>query len=204
MSPQSPPLLEALLALRDPLSRIALATTSARRMPLAEEAQRLAEIVQCALADADWRIEELARALAGSRPAALEPTEDCRSAFADVCRRAAVAARARGIALDAIVPAEPVAGDAAQVRRAALRLLRVTHAWADAGGRVQLVLSRSDAGPMLAAVGRREGTPTRAAQLRDLLTRYALADDAKLGGAETLDGDALALTLALGEEPVAP
>ncbi len=189
---------EALLALRDPLSRIAMAASGAPRFVSPEEGARHAELVQQALADADARIEEIAAALAAEPPKPTEPSSDCRADFALACRRAAVAARARGVALEVLAPSEAIAGDAGSVRRAALRMLRAACDWAGAEGRVRIELSRAGDAPALCCSGARSAAaPTRSAPLRELLTRFALAEGVRVEGLDSLASDALALALTL-------
>jgi signal transduction histidine kinase len=188
----------ALLGLRDPLSRIALAASGAPRCASPEEGVRHLELIQQALAEIDARIDEIASALAQKGAAPLEPSADCRTAFALACRRASVAARARGVELEVVAPEEPIAGDASGVRRAALRILRAACDWAGDQGRVRIELTHGGEAPGLRCSGARAGAAVaRSAALRDLLTRFALAEGARVEGLDSFASDALALELAL-------
>jgi hypothetical protein len=196
-------LVDALLALRDPLSRIALATSGGARSGSPEEV-RNSEVVSSALADADARIDELVRALAPRGPARIAASADCRAAFADACARAAVAAEARGIALEVAAAPEPIPGDERLVRRAALRLLRVACEWVGVSGSLCVTLSRSSDAVRIACRGSGAAPPARGARLRDLLVRFALAEGVRLSGLASLDTAGLTLQLDLpAREPAA-
>jgi hypothetical protein len=203
-------LAQALAGLRDPLARIALALSSSVRAASEEDRVRRAESLSEALADADARIEEMLRALRGRRSsdastarasAADTGCGDARPAFRAACERARSAALARRIELSIRVPAVAVPCAEGRVARAAVRLLRVACAWAGELGRIELALARCVDGVAVECLARRSALAGDGAQLRELLTRFALAEDARLEGVDSLESDALALCLELPDAP---
>lgn len=187
---------EALLGLRDPLSRIALAVSAPAADASQEGVRRRTESVLGALADADARIDELARALAP--PAAREASRaECGAVFVETCRRAAVAAAARGVALLVAEPEQRALGDPQAVRAAALRLLRVGCEWAGAAGSLQIALGARGEALVVALTGA-DGQPAgRGPALRDLVIRFALGARARVHGLATLESPQLTLRLEL-------
>jgi hypothetical protein len=185
----------AISGLRDPLARIALAVSSPARAASAEAREQRAESVSAALADVDARIDELLRVL---RAETQVPAHgDCRASFASACERARPAAFARGLALRERAPSESVPGDSAQVARATLRLLRVACAWTGAHGCVELALERSALGLTLRCLAAPPGAAPRTSKLGELLSRFALAEGARVHGLESLAGRELKLALEL-------
>jgi hypothetical protein len=188
---------EAVRALRDPLARIALAVSATQRAVSREAREQRAESVSAALADADARIEELLRALGATASAPAATHDDCRESFASVCERARPAALARGLELRRRLPNEAIPGDAAQVARAALRLLRVAFAWTGERGSVELSLESASPAAALVCVATPPGASARTGQLSELLERFALAEGVRVRGLESLASRELSLALEL-------
>ena len=136
---------EALLFMRDPLSRIELAASQlARAQRGAVEEERLAAIRR-AVEDLDRRLQEALGALRAPRSRA-GASDDCGRALRELVAELApvFAARSRRLEPPQLAPGGSL-GDAAVARRAALRLLRGAGGWAGAGGWLCLSL-RSDPG----------------------------------------------------------
>ncbi len=200
MTMQRELLRQGLLAVRDPLARIALAAGELDGVLATGERARHAESVRSALAEADARLGELARALGTPARGSREASADCRAVFLAVCERAQVAAGARGVRLASEVSRDAVPGDAGAVRRATLRALRVAAEWAGASGALRIALSGSANAVRIECTGERLGAAPRGERARDLLVRFALAENVRLAGVASLAGEHLALELSLAEE----
>ena len=188
---------EALLAIRDPLARIALASSALEAAEPASERAHHAEALRAALADADVRLDELSRALELRRSDRDPPSPDCRDDFARVCARAVVAAEARGVQLECGAAVQAVPGDAAAIRRTALRALRAAYEWAGAGGKLRIALSRDAERVSIDLSGDRIQRLGRSGRARDLLTRFALAEGVHIDGAESFATDELSVSARL-------
>ncbi len=188
----------ALSALRDPLTRIALALQrleSARPHELRERAAAISG----ALGDVAGRLGELERALGPREQRAHEPRSDCRPALAEIRSRACAALAAHSATLCLAAGAEPVLGDPAAVRRAATRLLRVACLAVREGGEITLSLERAGSGARLGL----EVRPTRdskSALIDELLERFALAEGAELEREPMRAGRPLRVQLRLAAE----
>jgi hypothetical protein len=208
---QGAPARKALLALRDPLTRIALALQrleSARPRELRERA----EAIQEALGDAEARLGELERALSPPAWRAQAPHSDCRSALAEIHARTCVALAAHSATLRIAPGNQPVPGDLAAVRRAATRLLRVACLAVREGGEITLSLApaaaESTAPESTSSCARLEllVQPTREpldGLIDELLERFALAEGAEFEREPTGAGEPLRvkLRLAAAETP---
>ncbi len=202
---------KALLAVRDPLTRIALALQrleSARPRELRERA----EAIQEALGDAEARLGELERALSPPAWRARAPhSGDCRPALAEIHARACAALAAHSATLRLAPGDQPVPGDLAGVRRAATRLLRVACLAVREGGEITLSLAPAapestapESGPLAPTSSRARlellVQPAREpldGLIDELLERFALAEGAEFEREQTGAGEALRVKLSL-------
>ena len=207
---------KALLALRDPLTRIALALQRLENARPRELRER-ADAIQEALGDAEARLAELERALSPPAWRAQAPHSDCRSALAEIHARACAALAAHSATLRLATGDQPVPGDLAAVRRAATRLLRVACLAVREGGEITLSLAPAAPESSAPESGPSESRSSRArlellvqparepldGLIDELLERFALAEGAELEREPTGAGEPLRvrLSLATAEAP---
>ena len=192
---------KALLAVRDPLTRIALALQrleSARPRELRERA----DAIQQALGDAEARLGELERALSPPAWRAQAPHSDCRPALAEIHARASAALAAHSATLRLATGDQPVPGDLAAVRRAATRLLRVACLAVREGGEITLSLApaapeSTGSGALIEMIVRPACEPLDGL-IDELLERFALAEGAEFEREQSGAGEPLRVQLRLG------
>jgi len=180
------PLEEALIGMRDPLSRIQLA---AGELGHSAAAGCVGEI-QRAVGELDLRLEDTLASLRRRRNGAPEPS-DLRSATERVVRELAGSLSARRIDLVlAPLPGTPVPGDASLVRRALYRVLLGLGQWLDTrSARIEVALLGVDDGALLRIEAQVEGG-VHGGVARDILAPlrgFALGEELRIEAREDAD-----------------
>jgi hypothetical protein len=186
---------KALLALRDPLARIALALQeldSARPRELRDRAAAIRD----ALGDVEGRLGEIERSLLTRERSAQEPNRDCRSALPEIRARASAAIAARSATLRLALGEQRVPGDLAAVRRTATRLLRAACMSVRDGGEIALSLEHTAAGARFGLFVQ-PALLSQSAAVDELLERFALAEGAELEREPDRAGECLRVQLRL-------
>ncbi len=126
--------------MRAALTRLELLSSQLLREGGTPRSRRLARSIARATADLETLVSRSAALLSQGREGA-RPDADLRSLVGELRERLSSALEAAGLIwTDAAVPEDPVHGDPAVARRAALLLLRIATARVDGSGRVRLAL----------------------------------------------------------------